>query len=237
MAKAQATSGFVYIWYDRKHKRYYVGCHWGSETDGYVCSSSWMKKAYKIRPQDFKRRIISRVNTNRQDLLNEENRWLSMIKPEEIKVRYYNLYLHEFGHWSVDEQKRAIIGEKISSKTKGKKQNFKDPVERGRKISDGKKKAFEKRVEETGSAFSDEHIEKLAEKKRGRKHTEEWKENNSKILKEQWASGSRKAKPKKEVVRRQKGERVKELWADPIWAENQRNKLKIGAKSRWHPET
>ena len=31
--------GFVYIWFDRKHKRYYIGCHWGHEDDGYVCSS------------------------------------------------------------------------------------------------------------------------------------------------------------------------------------------------------
>ena len=36
--------GFVYIWYDRKHKRYYIGCRWGTENDGYICSSSWMKK-------------------------------------------------------------------------------------------------------------------------------------------------------------------------------------------------
>lgn len=32
--------GFVYLWFDRKHKRYYVGCHWGTTEDGYVCSSS-----------------------------------------------------------------------------------------------------------------------------------------------------------------------------------------------------
>ena len=50
--------GFVYIWFDKKHRRYYVGCHWGNEYDGYVCSSSWMNQAYRIRPQDFKRRII-----------------------------------------------------------------------------------------------------------------------------------------------------------------------------------
>jgi hypothetical protein len=50
--------GFVYIWFDRKHKRFYIGCHWGKENDGYVCSSPWMKQAYKHRPQDFKRKIL-----------------------------------------------------------------------------------------------------------------------------------------------------------------------------------
>ena len=38
--------GFVYIWYDRKHKRYYIGSHWGSEDDGYICSSTHMNHAF-----------------------------------------------------------------------------------------------------------------------------------------------------------------------------------------------
>jgi len=28
--------GFVYLWYDKKHKRYYIGCRWGKENDGYI---------------------------------------------------------------------------------------------------------------------------------------------------------------------------------------------------------
>lgn len=110
--------GFVYIWRDRKHKRYYVGCHWGHEDDGYICSSPWMKQAYKHRPDDFKRRILKRVYSTRLDLLAEENRFLSMIKPEEIKVRYYNLQAHQFGHWSMYPDKVKTISEKISYKTK-----------------------------------------------------------------------------------------------------------------------
>lgn len=39
--------GFVYIWRDKKHNRYYIGCHWGTTDDGYICSSPWMKQAYK----------------------------------------------------------------------------------------------------------------------------------------------------------------------------------------------
>ena len=56
--------GFIYVWYDKKHKRYYVGSHWGHEDDGYICSSSWMRKAYRRRPSDFRRRIIARVTTS-----------------------------------------------------------------------------------------------------------------------------------------------------------------------------
>lgn len=85
--------GFVYIWRDRKHNRYYIGSHWGNELDSYICSSTWMRNAYNRRTNDFKRRIISRITTNRKDLLEEEQRWLNMIKPNEKKVRYYNINL------------------------------------------------------------------------------------------------------------------------------------------------
>lgn len=61
--------GFVYIWFDRKHKKFYIGCHWGYETDNYVCSSIWMKRAFKARPQDFKRKILSKIFTNKIDLM------------------------------------------------------------------------------------------------------------------------------------------------------------------------
>jgi len=107
--------GFVYIWLDRKHKRYYIGSHWGTEDDGYVCSSSWMKKALKNRPNDFKKKIIARIYSSKQDLLNEENRWLAMIKPEELKERYYNLRIHDFGHWSADQDLSLSVGQKISA--------------------------------------------------------------------------------------------------------------------------
>jgi hypothetical protein len=64
--------GFVYIWYDHKNIRFYIGSHWGHENDGYICSSRWMRNAYKRRPNDFKRRIISLIYSNRKDLLLEE---------------------------------------------------------------------------------------------------------------------------------------------------------------------
>lgn len=117
--------GFVYIWFDRKHKRYYIGSHWGTENDGYICSSSWMKKAYKKRPHDFKpRRIIARIYTNRRDLLAEEQRWLQMIKPTEMKLkgtnnkpRYYNL-ARRAQHWIADEKKSKTTIQKVSNSLK-----------------------------------------------------------------------------------------------------------------------
>jgi hypothetical protein len=110
--------GFVYIWYDKKHKRYYVGSHWGHENDGYVCSSTWMMKAYKIRPDDFKRKIIKKIYTSRKELMEEELRYLSMIKDHELKTRYYNLNIKSTGHWTTYPEKVKTISEKISIRTK-----------------------------------------------------------------------------------------------------------------------
>ena len=105
--------GFVYIWYDRKHKRFYIGAHWGTESDGYICSSPWMKRAYKLRPNDFKRRILSRVYTNKKDMFAEEAKWQTLIKDEELKIKYYNIRRHGDNHWSSDETKTAGVKQKL----------------------------------------------------------------------------------------------------------------------------
>lgn len=84
-------SGFVYVWFDRKHRRFYVGCHWGMPNDGYVCSSDWMRAAYRRRPTDFKRRIIATISTCREDMFIEERRWIGMIRDEQLGKRFYNL--------------------------------------------------------------------------------------------------------------------------------------------------
>jgi len=110
--------GFVYIWFDRKHKRYYIGCHWGNENDGYICSSSNMKSAYNRRPGDFKRKIISRIYSDKKTLLEEEYRWLNQIKKTELGVRYYNLHNHHFSHWSANLNQAKTLSERISQKTK-----------------------------------------------------------------------------------------------------------------------
>ncbi len=107
--------GFVYLWRDRKHKRYYIGSHWGTEDDGYICSSQWMQRSYARRPQDFKRRILSRTD-NRQILMMIEFFWISYVKSHELKVRYYNLRT-KFGHWHT-EGKYDSIRAKISANTK-----------------------------------------------------------------------------------------------------------------------
>jgi hypothetical protein len=112
--------GFIYIWYDRKRKMYYIGCHWGTEDDGYICSSNRMRDAYRRRPHDFKRRIIQK-NIGRDILLEEEYKWLSLISENELGKKYYNLSNRHFGHWSNNLEQKISISEKISKKQIGRK--------------------------------------------------------------------------------------------------------------------
>lgn len=109
-------TGFVYTWYDRKRKMYYIGCHIGTEDDGYICSSNRMRDAYRRRPGDFKRRIL-KSNIKKQDILKEEHRWLSMIQDHELKIKYYNLSKRHFGHWSI-EKNNQTTKQKISNNSK-----------------------------------------------------------------------------------------------------------------------
>ena len=91
--------------------------HWGTENDGYICSSTWMLQAYKLRSIDFKRRILERVYTNRKELYEREKYWISFIKDSEIKTRYYNLSKNVNDTW-LNEDAKLNRREKISIKTK-----------------------------------------------------------------------------------------------------------------------
>ena len=209
--------GFVYIWYDVKHKRYYVGCHWGSVNDGYICSSNWMRDAYNRRPQDFRRRIL-KTNLGREKMYIEEQRYLDMQKPEEKKTRYYNLNTKNGNPWHQYPESVKTVGQKISHSKKGK--SLPCTPEKAAAISNAKK----------GKKLTEEHKAALKGIKK-KPHTEEWKKANSERMKEQWSNGSRKRAIAKQSMTREDqnklcSEHLKNRWADPVWAANQQAKLK-----------
>lgn len=162
--------GFVYIWRDRKNNRYYIGCHWGSVDDGYICSSNWMRKAYRRRPEDFRRRILKTNIQIREDIYKEEQRFFDMMKPEEIKVRYYNLNLKSNPLWHAFGKRAKSIGQKISAAKKGKSTGPCSP-EKAKKISEAKKAKNRK--------MTPEAKEKMIAKKKGNTLTKEHKKKIS----------------------------------------------------------
>lgn len=181
------NSGFVYIWYDKKHRRYYIGAHWGDVDDGYVCSSPWMKRSYQNRPHDFKRRLLVSSIATREEMLDAEMRFLKMIKESEIKPhsnfpRYYNLNIKNNTTWHKYEHTSRSVGQKISAAKKGKKIGP-CSLEKAAAISAAKKSKNIK--------FTAEHREKLRQAKLGSIHTNEWKHQSSIRLKKQWSNGTR----------------------------------------------
>lgn len=121
------TCGFIYLWRDKKRKKFYLGSHIGTIDDGYTGSGSFFRKAYLKRPYDFKRRILKFYeNIEQKELINEENKWLSLIKPEELGKKYYNL------------KKVAAGGNIISFLSTEKKQKHKEKSiavrQKGRKL-------------------------------------------------------------------------------------------------------
>jgi hypothetical protein len=90
--------GFVYIWHDRKRKKFCVGSHYGSPTDKYISSTGHLKSAFKKRPEDFRRKILWKLEIPDLKLLQRhEQYWLDMIKIEELGVKYYNYKKHASG--------------------------------------------------------------------------------------------------------------------------------------------
>lgn len=232
--------GFVYIWLDRKHKRYYIGCHWGYADDGYICSSSWMKKAYKKRPEDFKRRILKNNIETRHETYDEEYKWLKLIKPEEIrpisdKPRYYNLNIKNNNMWHRHEENIKIVGQKISATKKGRKTKPCDPSVAA-KISEVK-------LSKRPKVDNDLMIEMFKSGKSLDEVTSYFKTHKRHIrtcVREMGYNNVNEIKPKREMpitMSREEQDKLCSInlrirWADPEWAANQKIRLSEGAKKR-----
>lgn len=171
---------FVYIWRDKKRKMLYIGCHFGDEQDGYICSSDHMRNAYKRRPQDFRRRILMRLkNVTYTELLEAEYKWLQLISEEELYKKYYNHSTKHFGHWMAGNN-ASNIAEKSGYCRRGRPLIFKDPQLRAKRISEAKKRSFETRRQTFGYAMSPEAREHNRQAQLGKTLSEEHKLNISK---------------------------------------------------------
>ena len=174
--------GFVYIWYDsgksknhidNRRRMYYIGAHWGSENDGYVCSSKWMKISYKRRPQDFSRRVLFRT-FNYDELWLKEYEIISNISSFKFGKKYYNLIASL--NRGRGTGKRTIHSEQTKKKI--------SDANKGKIISEEHRKKL--RVFNTGRthSLSSEAREKISKVNKGKKRSEKFKENISKFQKE-----------------------------------------------------
>lgn len=189
-------SGFVYIWLDKKHRRYYLGSHWGSIDDGYVCSSTWMKRAHAIRPHDFKRRIIS-THEDRKEMREREYELLSFIRVEELGKKYYNL-----------SRKAPLVAMKQSTREKLR------IASTGRKLSPEAR--LKCKIARSKQIITEEHKKKIGIANTGKKHTEETK----KII-----GDKSRGRPQSEETRRKRSIALKGRKGHPLSLET-REKLR-----------
>jgi len=113
----QEYTGFIYLWFDRKRRMFYLGSHKGRVDDGYTGSGRRFTAHYKSRPSDFKRRIIEYVNGSVLHIWEREQAWLGLIRPEELNVRYFNQKLNSKGGAG---PRSEITKEKIRKSSTGK---------------------------------------------------------------------------------------------------------------------
>ena len=174
--------GFVYIWFDRKRKMFYIGSHWGTEKDGYICSSNRMRDAYRRRPDDFKRRVL-RTFLDKKELLIEEGKWLRLIENHQLGKKYYNLKNSEFNHWFVDEDSKLLVGQKISDIQKGRISKH-----RGKTLEEiyGESKALEikqkMKISREGRVLTEEHRNNISQSLIGK--TGYWKDKSKPLSEE-----------------------------------------------------
>ena len=82
--------GFIYMWFDRSKRMFYIGKHWGTEYDGYTGSGVHFTSEFKKRRRDFKRRVLSR-HFSIDDMDAEEQRLLRKITDMRKWRKYYNV--------------------------------------------------------------------------------------------------------------------------------------------------
>jgi hypothetical protein len=211
--------GFIYLWFDKKHKRFYIGRHWGIETDGYICSSTNMRNNYNNRPHDFKRKIISKIYTSIEDLIIEEQSWLDMIKTEELNEKYYNKtkssttpstkgYNHSLE--TIEKIRSSNIGKKRSEKTK-------------QLIREANKKQFENanqreiRRQKSLELWSEPEYRKTQiDKKKGKKQSSEQIAKRAKACKDRWKDNPKISHSKS----REEVDRIKKTVSNLIWINN-----------------
>ncbi len=204
--------GFIYEWYDAKTDKKYIGSHWGTVDDGYICSSKWMRNAYRRRPNDFKRKIIVDGIQSKNELLQKENSYLRRINVNNLGKKYYNLKNYAGG----------THGKKCSEQTR-------------RKMSEAQ---LGEKNHMFGQTHSEEARKKISIAGTGRVWSQQSKDKLSKIKKQKIASGEIVIIGHKHTEEAKN--KIREKRKQQIFSEQDKKKMSESAKGRkWYkdPET
>lgn len=222
--------GFVYIWYDSKRKKYYIGSHWGHEEDGYICSSRIMRKAFRRRPQNFKRRILEKT-IERKVLLEIEDKWLKRVKNKE---RYYNINFQTNNEWWHDETRRQTATQKMIIGLKKYYSSLSDEERKQKCGAHHKGKpspmSGKKHSEETKKLLREINLGKKYPNKRFRNGYVVWNKGKTSCYSDQTLDkmknnknslGHKKTNETKKIIGDKNKINMKEKWKDPEYRKQQ----------------
>ena len=131
---------FVYMWFDKTRKMFYVGMHSGSLNDEYITSSRWLLGEIKYRPNEFKRRII-KVHKTKTEAKKHEGHLLTLIEEAEFGTKYYN-YKHGApkGNIPWNLGKKGIYSEETKRKMSEARMGTSRPYRKNPKAAENGKK-------------------------------------------------------------------------------------------------
>lgn len=132
---------FLYCWTNTAVGKMYIGYHVGTEDDGYVCSSKYMKKEYKESPELFTRQIIAYGTED--DIRNLETTVLTALDAANDE-QFYNLSNYARPR-KTGWRHSPYSKQKISEAGHGNKRSC-GPSERKRVANTGKRRTDEQRA-------------------------------------------------------------------------------------------
>jgi len=164
---------FVYCWTDKKTNMLYVGSHKGSIDDGYICSSKYMLEEYNKRPEDFSRQIIAEGVL--LDMRKLESKILQSVNAA-LNEMFYNMHNNNGAY--ILKKHTQETKNKISNSEKGKIVSLESRLKmRNSKLGEknnrwGTTHSLETKLKMSkaaiGRSFTEEHKQKLSEKKKGK---------------------------------------------------------------------
>lgn len=111
--------GYVYLWYDTKHKKYIIGSHHGDVDDSYKTSTGGkhVRNIFRARPETMKMKVLeyNTLSNNSRYTKHLEQKWLDYRPNITENNRYYNKRQTAEGFDS--DSVRVYIAQKVADGT------------------------------------------------------------------------------------------------------------------------
>jgi hypothetical protein len=167
-------NGFVYQWTNTQNGKKYIGSHYGSETDYYIGSGIYFRRAYKKNPSVFQREILEYVNGQPTDLLEREQYYLDQVEDIVTNTNYYNCSPNAKGGWNHGhlsvEKRQEIIRKAVDAS-----------LEARRNMTDEERETLKIKKQQTWQTKQPKHISHSEKTKQRRLIEEEKKTQDEKL--------------------------------------------------------